>query len=384
MDIPKRLRYGACMLLAAWGDTIGFYNGIYEFNNGEDFSLGNPKYGTKFMKNGADYSNYLIFDFIAHNGLRRIDFSSWKVSDDTILHMATAKALLANYKTNNELYKKLVEEYVATFENKKIGMLKWRAPGNRTIKSIEMIQNKTPWNKMKYMKNGGGSGGSMRSMCIGLAFPGKKNRSQLIKVAIISGMITHNNAVGYLGSLVSALFTAYAIEDIKPDKWPFKLVGLLESDTIDKFIKKCRPDTYEDYIRDKDYFLDKWKDYIEDSFDSGKFRLRPLMIIPSYRSEWYYKFSYNKNTMNPGSSGHDSVIIAYDCLMYCRNNWEKLVYYSMLHVGDSDTTGTIAAAWFGSLYGMEDAVEIFSTEQVEYVKEIGKLGMDLYEKYYKS
>ena len=55
----------------------------------------------------------------------------------------------------------------------------------------------------------------------------------------------------------------------------------------------------------------------------------------------------------PGALGVDSVIIAYDALLHSKDNWEELCLSSMLHGGDSDSTGTIAAAWFGALYGMK-------------------------------
>mgnify|MGYP001488975670 CR=1 FL=1 len=52
-----------------------------------------------------------------------------------------------------------------------------------------------------------------------------------------------------------------------------------------------------------------------------------------------------------GSNGCDSVLIAYDCLSYAKESFEVLVYRSMLHFGDTDTTGCIAAGWWGAYYG---------------------------------
>ena len=62
-------------------------------------------------------------------------------------------------------------------------------------------------------------------------------------------------------------------------------------------------------------------------------------------------FGSNKLYFNPGSNGLDSIIIAYDSILTSNGNFEKLIYNSMLHAGDSDSTGCIAGAFFGALYG---------------------------------
>ncbi len=48
------------------------------------------------------------------------------------------------------------------------------------------------------------------------------------------------------------------------------------------------------------------------------------------------------------------MIIAYDALLGARDNWEELCLRAMLHGGDSDSTGTIAAAWFGAAFGFKN------------------------------
>ncbi len=35
-------------------------------------------------------------------------------------------------------------------------------------------------------------------------------------------------------------------------------------------------------------------------------------------------------------------------------NWKDLCHKSMIHGGDSDSTGCIAAGWYGALYGFKE------------------------------
>lgn len=46
-------------------------------------------------------------------------------------------------------------------------------------------------------------------------------------------------------------------------------------------------------------------------------------------------------------------MIAYDALLGAGGNWEELCLRAMLHGGDSDSTGTIAGAWFGAAFGLK-------------------------------
>mgnify|MGYP001145889134 CR=1 FL=1 len=93
------------------------------------------------------------------------------------------------------------------------------------------------------------------------------------------------------------------------------------------------------------------------------------------RDEFYMSFSIRDW---PGACGDDSVIIAYDALLGAGDNWEELMLRGALHGGDCDSTGTIAAAWFGALYGFID-VPLSHYEQVEKRSELDDLAQQLYD-----
>ena len=57
----------------------------------------------------------------------------------------------------------------------------------------------------------------MRSACIGLFL--SKDKEKLIGLSVEAGRITHHNPIGYLGSVISAYFTALALEKVSPELW---------------------------------------------------------------------------------------------------------------------------------------------------------------------
>ena len=83
-------QFKACMLLSAVGDALGYKNGNWEFcHSGEAIHSELRELG----------------------GLQKIDIKGWIVSDDTILHLATAEALVSSWTTPEELFTKIASMY---------------------------------------------------------------------------------------------------------------------------------------------------------------------------------------------------------------------------------------------------------------------------------
>ena len=375
MSFDKK-KFKACMVLAALGDVIGFNNGIYEFNNSNDFSINTI--GDNYIIEGSHYTNYIIFDFINTCGFYNCPLPNMTISDDTIFHLSMAKTLIESNENNflANIEKNMIKEI--NTPDKILDMINKYRIGNVTLNSLKKLKNGDNWLKFQYKENDGGTGGCMRTMCIGLIYPNINQREKLIKLALLSTRITHNNAIAWLGAITSALFVSLAINNIEPSNWIFELISLLESSIIDNIVEENIPNDYVNYIKDKKIFVDKWKKYQQIRFDKYKFKEIKLMMMPNYRSKFYHDmFHFNKNRIYPGAGGDDSVIIAYDALLDSKDNWEKLVVYSMLHVGDSDTTGTIAGAFYGAMYGITN-ISKRMTKKFNMTKELSDIGLQLY------
>lgn len=377
-------RYIACMILHALGDTIGFKNGEWEFKQG-----------------GFDRTLEKLYEFIDLGGINDISLKNWRISDDTILHIKTAISILQNFDNIDKLGKILKKNYLDALQQFEKEGFNYRYPGLATLNSLIRLRKGGAWDDTPYDISLGGAGAAMRNLCIGLAFYGEENRYKLIQISIESSRMTHNSAVGYLGGMASALFTALAIEGKQINEWPFILLDLFQTELIHKYIKASLrgEDTF---LKDYHIFVDKWNRYCEDKFDDKRQPIkrkssRNLVYRGKYYSETFgfkliYKnnedFEGNKSKLKMhdpgfiGSGGDDSVIIAYDCLIDSEQNWEKLVIYSMLHIGDTDTTGAIAGGLYGALYGFND-VPMHLLDYLEDKENLIDIGKKLYKKYYK-
>jgi len=362
-------KYIAAFILHALGDTIGFKNGEWEFN---------------YLKKDITFgmNNEILYDFISLGGINGINLKDWHVSDDTILNMAVAKGLLNNKKNkkiSDSTIDKIKTELVDAFDNMindtEININRYY--GTITFKYVAIFDEFPDKDARDYPydKKAGGNGAAMKAGPIGLFYHGENNRKRLIDAAITISKLTHNNAFGFLGGLVVALFSAFAVENIPIIKWVFLMIDILSSKKVKKYINKHNSDEYNDYEK----FINYWKKYADTRFDSEQYPLYPRShknII--LRTKYYYEnFTIDTDSYIIGESGFCATIMAYDALLDCGGLWEKLVVYAGLHFGDSDTVFAIAGFLYGIVYELGDVPDN-NLKYLEFKDELTKLAKELY------
>ena len=341
----------ACLLLGIIGDKIGFENGNREFYLLDQI----PKYDSSIFKIKInELSLFMLLEFIKNGGISGIDTNKLIYSDDSIMLLANTEIFLNKFKNINDYLNKLLKKYIKDFDNESVMRNKYKA-GVHTMNTIRFIKNNNnKWKKREYEKSGGGSGGSMRSSIYGIIFDYKTQLNKLIKYSIYSCMITHMNGIAIIGSLLNSLFTSYALDNIDIEKWIFYGLNILKSNYIDEIIQNKFIHIYDNFLKDKYLYIDSIQLYIEQNFINEKYNYNILRELePGERIMYYYENFSNKESFFPGSNSRDSIIMSYDCLLMAKNNYEKLIYYSMIHLGDSDTTGMIASNWYGAYYGFD-------------------------------
>ncbi|XP_035829122.1 protein ADP-ribosylarginine hydrolase isoform X2 [Aplysia californica] len=354
MDSPNlKGRYVAAMVLSGAGDAIGFRNGSWEFC----------------------YRGRAIFDELQSlGGLEdiKVKLPGWMVSDDTVMHLATAEALVEASKESNieNIFLTIARYYKECMKD-----MNGRAPGRTCISGANMLKpGVRNGYKIPFNAKGGGCGGAMRSMCIGLRYPRPEQLDQLIAVSIEAGRMTHHHPIGFLGSLASALFTSYAVQGRPVLSWGH---GLMEA--LPKALACVRSSGHCVLENEQawGHFEKAWTDYLK------------LRQITDGQSEPIFpeKFDFEERDKFVksvsvggwgGSMGHDAPMIAYDALLGAGSSWHELCYRAMLHGGDSDSTGVIAACWFGTLYGCQGVPE-GNYESLEYNERLKAAGAGLFE-----
>jgi ADP-ribosylarginine hydrolase len=295
----------------------------------------------------------------------KLSSHAWPVSDDTVLHLAIAEGLVeAGCSARDQLYGtcRLLAKHM------KVGMgdMAGRAPGNGTINAMQTVASDgAGWDKNPASKRGGGGcGAAMRSMVIGLRFHKPQHLPWLVAYAVESSKVTHNNALGWMGGLVAAYFMALAVRrGVSVPLWCNHMQSELLPCVRQHLVSAARDI---DQMEAMEAEFSAWQTYAYNmGLPTTEDQLQASDGQPWQRgAEWSLstpeaaaaRDDHFKRIVPgkwPGSTGRGACLIAYDALLAVGGSYEGLVHVAMMHGGDNDSTGAIAGAWWGGLYGFK-------------------------------
>jgi hypothetical protein len=146
-----------------------------------------------------------------------------------------------------------------------------------------------------------------------------------------------NDSNHILATITCGLFINYALNDISMAKW-IKLISedLKDVDNSEKYIDYLN-NYYENNFR-KDTYLEKQIEYIIDN-----------------RNKTFLENYCDKNNRLLTENPEENVLLIFDVLLRCRENWEKLILFGLTNFNDNISIGLV----LGVLYEI-----VFSTKQV--------------------
>ncbi|XP_049712207.1 inactive ADP-ribosyltransferase ARH2 [Elephas maximus indicus] len=345
-------KFKAAMLLGCVGDALGYRNASKE----------NSALGAKIQE-----------ELKQIGGLGQLVLSpeKWPVSDNTIMHIATAEALTTDYWCLDDLYREMVKRYVEIVEK-----LPGHRPDPATIEGCSQLKPDnyllawhTPFNE-----KGSGFGAATKAMCIGMRYWKADRLETLVEVSTECGRMTHNHPTGFLGSLCTALFVSYAIQGKPLVQWGREMMKVVP--LAEEYCKKTIRHMAE-YQEHWFYFEAKWQFYLEErkiAEEKENKATFPDHYDAEERDKTYRKWS---SEGRGGRRGHDAPMIAYDALLGAGDNWTELCNRAMFHGGESGATGTIAGCLFGLLYGLNDIPKGLY-QDLEHKEKLENLGEALY------
>jgi|SaaInlStandDraft_5_1057022.scaffolds.fasta_scaffold00832_6 ADP-ribosylarginine hydrolase len=348
----------ASLIIGSYLDIIGFKNGVWEFNfNNTEISN---------IDKAIIINNEIVNNYYCLGGMN-INIKTFYASDDTIMMIATKKAILNGGKNND-----FIEEYLKINKDLRKDI---RASGITTLNNLYLLKKHKNVNKFDYDPKYGGNGATMRTAYIGLYYYKESQLDKLIHTSIYSSRLTHNYIYGFLGGFVNALFCSFGLRKIDPFKWASLLIKIIPK--VDDYM--INTNISKEYNNDKDKFWNLWKKYIEERINGFEFKsddylytVDRIKALEDYMPAIHY---HKTNYAKMGATGIGCVLYAYDSLLMSfdfktkKYNFDNLLYFSSLHFGDSDTTGIVAGNWYGAYNGYEGFPK-HKIKDMEFYKEL--------------
>uniref|UniRef100_A0A8B9VQU8 ADP-ribosylarginine hydrolase n=1 Tax=Anas zonorhyncha TaxID=75864 RepID=A0A8B9VQU8_9AVES len=301
--------YEAALVLSGVGDALGYRGSRWEY------CTSGPQIHAELAQLGG-------------LGAIALEPPEWPVSDDPVLHLATAEGSAQTL---------VISPVLVGCTWVRNDDFEGSCPQNMSWRSVE-------W-----------GGGGRKIFIVFCPIPVGKKKLVEIVVFLFCFVLFFSwkclfffPPLWYLGALAVALFGALGARGEPPEKWGAELLRVL-------------PQAW-DYVESTGvavgdnaaawpFFRDAWRRYLESRGlleGSGPPRL-PALPSPAERDAEYLGWALGGW---PGRSGHDAPMVALEALLAAGGCWATLCHRGVLHGGDNDSTGTIAAGCWGLLGGL--------------------------------
>uniref|UniRef100_A0A8B9N8L2 [Protein ADP-ribosylarginine] hydrolase n=1 Tax=Accipiter nisus TaxID=211598 RepID=A0A8B9N8L2_9AVES len=288
--------YEAAMVLSGVGDALGYRGGRWEY------CTSGPQIHAELAELG---------------GLEAITLEppEWPVSDDTVLHLATAEGLATD--TGEGPQERASPSYPRPTVERVFG------GGGGAVIPLGCMP--VPWGGglevpvINLGLHGGGPGVDKGGgMGIGTRYPHARELPTLIRVSIESGRMTHHHPTGYLGALAVALFGALGARGEPPERWGAELLRVLP--LAWDYVEGAGV-AVGDNAAAWPFFGDAW--YLE---SRGLLEGHGPPQVPSLPSPAERDAAYLGWALEgwPGRSGHDAPMVALEALLAAGGCWGDL------------------------------------------------------------
>lgn len=326
---------------AIFGDIIGFGNGDIKHNHSITFNRGS--FGEDYKKVGADYSNELLWEFIHKGGLTGIKAGKMRMSINSyVLLMLHNMEDLS--KLEGELVKLGEQKHILHGEANPLRFVSYLKKAG-TYRAADITNDPLADENMALVF----------AAVIAVDEYGSRDLVEKIVDAVIKVCPNHRAVIC---GIIMALFIKYIHKKRSIHEWIKDAIHVIENERLVDFIRGKYPAFVDGFTDERKKVISKLNDYVEDRFGNrGVYKKNALTAIPNQRMYYYAGFGTG-DVYFPARGCLDCLIICYDLIQECGSNWEKLIFMSCIHSGDSAITGFLCNFMHGFMHRCDEICKI--------------------------
>lgn len=324
--------------------SVSIYINVYEYLLSE---LKNP------YDNGEILSEYLSY-FINKGGITGYEFEDDIINTSNIYYMLSiTKSLIKN---NDFILQEVKKGIKLSFNilNKKEDYKKKIRNYEKNDRTEDAIKNLDLSENFSGNKNNNYSS-DICIYVIPLGYYYNNNTEKLIENCVKLIKLTHNNVLSILGGIASAFVLSLSYNKIDIKKWIFMTAELLNTNLVKKELDLNDNENMSQYVS----FMKILNNYLEIRFLDGEIKTSRSDNNLIYKMKFYNRFVYNNKINLQGEDTISCLIISYDALLNCNGNFEKLLYYSIITLGNTIGIGSFVGELYNSYYGINNVPKHF-------------------------